>query len=50
MNLAVEVSSSCDNLEDLFIELDSYCRVANRKVSRNAIILGRLEQIEVENN
>ena len=48
MQLCVEICGECESIDELKAELQHYCRpVAETK---NARILGRLEQIEIENN
>ena len=49
MQMAVELASNCDSVEELTYELINYCQPVKIK-SKNAEILGRLEQIEIENN
>ncbi len=49
MEVAVEFAPNCDNIDDLFNELENYCRPVKIK-SKNAEILGRLAEIEIENN
>jgi hypothetical protein len=48
MQMAVELSGNCDSIEELENELIQYLRPV--KETKTARILGRLAEIELENN
>jgi hypothetical protein len=50
MNMCVELCESVEDIEELKNELDFNLKPRQRKDSKNASILGKLEQLEVENN
>lgn len=48
MEMAVEICETCDSIDELKEELRNHCRKV--KDTKNARILGRLAEIELENN
>ena len=49
MNMCIELAENVNNIEDLKNELDFNLMTRSRKVSKNAILLGKLEEIEIQN-
>ena len=48
MEMSVEICENCDNIDELKEELQFHCKPV--KESKIAAILGKLAEIEIENN